>query len=253
MMFFPRLALCLPVRLSSILSLALLLCCALLTPGCGRAAGRGGLEDGLYLRTAYAFGNLDISTVYLAGDRIAWNPRGGVDPFDFAAAEKNDPKNVGHFKVNGDKLEVTWGGGRAAQSLPLEYDKGQLSALDGGLISKAAAYKKDEHLDAVFSGSIGTANVSAARTLTLTKSGQFTMSALGDVTLPRSTGGGSASSESNTQGTYTLSGNTLTLHFADGKTEKHTVIPFNTALDPAKAKVNDEKLIYDGMSLRRER
>ena len=38
--------------------------------------------------------------------------------------------------------------------------------------------------------------------------------------MPRSTGGGSASSESNTQGTYTLSGNTLTLHFADGKTEK---------------------------------
>ena len=37
-------------------------------------------------------------------------------------------------------MEVTWGGGRAAQSLRIERQKGKMSALDGGLISKAEAY-----------------------------------------------------------------------------------------------------------------
>lgn len=37
------------------------------------------------------------------------------------------------------------------------------------------------------------------------------------------------------------------------KSTKHTVLPFNTALDPTKAKLSDEHLIFDGLNLKREK
>lgn len=48
-----------------------------------------------------------------------------------------------------------------------------------------------------------------------------------------------------------LSGNTLTLKFIDGKTEKHTVFPYSTATDPADKTLSNEKLCYDTMMLER--
>ncbi len=239
-------------RLTSrlLLSVALLLPGFFLLPGCGHASGG---QDGLYLRTSYAFGHLDTSTVYLEGDRIAWNPKGGINPFDFAAAEKSDPQNVGHFKINGDQMEVTWGGGRAAQSLRIERQNGKMSALDGGLISKAEGYPADKRLDASYGGVMSAGAVSAGRTLNLSKDGHCNMSTLGTVELSSDVPGGTGSASSQTSGTYKLGGNTLTLNFADGKTERHTVIPYSTAIDPAKAELSDGKLFFDQFMLRRER
>jgi len=45
----------------------------------------------------------------------------------------------------------------------------------------------------------------------------------------------------------------MVLHAANGQTTAHTVIPFNTALDPAKAELKDQHLIFDSLSLVRER
>jgi hypothetical protein len=43
------------------------------------------------------------------------------------------------------------------------------------------------------------------------------------------------------------------LNFTGGKTEKHTVFPYSTATDPAKATMDDEKLFYDTFMLARQK
>ncbi|HEX3359184.1 MAG TPA: lipocalin family protein [Tepidisphaeraceae bacterium] len=224
----------------------------LLLAGCARASD----TDGLYLRTAFAFNQIESTTFYLHGDQIAWNPKGGVDPFDFAAAEKSEPANVGHFKINGDQMEITWGGGRAAQSLKIERQNGKMSALDGGLVSKVGSYSNDQKLDATFGGVMlagGEGGITGGRTITFAKDGHFSTATLATAELNPNVAGGTGSVASDNSGTYTLSGNTLTLNFAGGKTEKHTVFPYNTSTDPANAKLDDEKLFYDTFQLARER
>jgi hypothetical protein len=209
-------------------------------------------ETGLYLRTTYAFGNLSLSTVYIGkGGTIAIDPRDGVDPFDFEAAAKKSPQTVGTFTVSGNTFLVTWGGKPGTQKVPVEFENGKLSAYDGGLVTKAEAYGKNEKPNATYAGSGTTANVSAARTLTLTSDGKYTMTLLGGVRgIPGSKPG---IAETRETGKYLLSGNTLTLTKADGKSAKYTVLPFNTALDPEKAQISDEHLIFDGTNLKREK
>lgn len=217
-----------------------------LLAACGSHA-RGDLGDGLYLRTLYAFGNLDISTIYLGpGNQIIMNPDGGIDPLDVS---KFDPKTVGKYKLNGTKLNVQWGGGLPAQDLDVEIKDGNLSAYDGGLVVKAGAYEKNQTLEGTYGGSMAVGNVSAAREITFTKDGRFTMGTLGGVST--SVTGGTA--QSTKTGTYTLSGNTLTLKFSDGTVTRHTVIPYSTATDAASAKLDDEKMIFEHMVLKREK
>ena len=55
------------------------------------------------------------------------------------------------------------------------------------------------------------------------------------------------------QGTYKLGGNTLMLRATGGEVTKHTVLPFSTAIDPSKAKLSDERMIFDGTNLKREK
>lgn len=209
-------------------------------------------EPGLYLRTTYAFGNLALSTVYIGeGGKIAIDPREGVDPFDFETAAKKSPKTVGKFTVAGNSFLVTWAGTSAPQKVPVEFQNGKFSAYDGGLVTKADAYAKDQKLNATYAGLGTTANVSASRTLTLTSDGKYTMTLVGGV---RSIPGAKAGiAETTEKGKYQLSGNTLTLTSADGKSTKHTVLPFNTALDPKKAQLSDDHLIFDGLNLKREK
>jgi hypothetical protein len=209
-------------------------------------------EPGLYLRTTYAFGNLALSTVYIAkGGKIAIDPKEGVDPFDFEAAAKKSPQSVGKFTVSGNKFLVTWSGKSKPQEVPVEFQNGQLSAYDGGLLTKAEAYEKDQRLNATYAGLGTTANVSASRTLTLTSDGKYTMKLLGGVRgIPGAAPGVAETTET---GQYQLKGNTLTLTSAAGKSTKHTVLPFNTALDPKKAQLSDEHMIFDGLNLKREK
>lgn len=208
------------------------------------------IENGLYLRTLYAFGNLSINTVYFgAGNKIVIDPSCGTDPIDFDAEAKANPKKVGTYALAGSTITVTWGGGAKAEKLSVEFEKGTLSAYDGGLVSKADAFPKNHRLNGTYAWGGTTANVSASKTLAFSGDGTFSMNALGGIHHIPGKGGVAEKTDS---GTYTLSGNTLTLS-ANGQTAKHTVIPMNTALDPAKAKVGDDHLIFDGLNLKREK
>ncbi|MCE9563545.1 MAG: hypothetical protein K8U57_16005 [Planctomycetes bacterium] len=215
------------------------------------AAHADDIEPGLYLRMTYAFGNLSLNTIYIGtGNNIAIDPKNGIDPFDFKVAAKESSQKVGTFKIEGNKILVTWTGATKAERLDVEFEKGKFSVYDGGLVSKADAYAKNQTLEATFAGSGQTANVSSSRTLSLTSGGKYTMTQIGGV---RGVPGKTGVAEKTVQGTYKLAGNTLTLTTSAGDVTKHTVMPFNTALDPKKAKLSDEHLIFDGANLKREK
>lgn len=217
----------------------------------GPPARGADIEPGLYLRTTYAFGNLSLGTIYVGtGNRIAIDPRNGVDPFDFEAAARDSPAKVGTYAIDGSKIVVTWAGGKKADRFDVEFAGGTFSAYDGGLVTKAEAYPKDKTLTATFAGAGQTANVSGARTLALTADGTYTLTMLGGV---RGVPGRPGVAEKTVRGKYKLSGNTLVLTGSGGETTKHTVLPFSTALDPKKAKLGDEHMIFDGTNLKREK
>lgn len=205
------------------------------------------IEPGLYLRTTYAFGNLALNTIYVGKNhQIAIDPANGVDPFNFEAAVKLSPGTVGTFKIVGDKILVTWTGATKVERLDVEFDQGKFSAYDGGLVTKADPYPKQHTLAATLAGSGQTANASATRTITFTADGRYTMTQVGGV---RTKG----ISEQTVKGTYKLGGNTLVLTTASGEVSRHTVLPFNTALDPKKAQISDEHMIFDSANLKREK
>lgn len=217
----------------------------------GIAANAQEIEPGLYLRTTYAFGNLALNTIYIDKDhRIAIDPRNGIDPFDFNAAAKQSPTTVGNFKVEGNKIVVTWAGGAKTEKLDIEFDKGAFSAYDGGLVTKAEAYPKNHRLNATYAGSGQTANVSSTRTISFTADGQFSMTQLGGI---RGTPGNTGVAEKSVKGTYKLTGNTLILTASGGEVSRHTVMPFSTALDPKSAKLSDDHMIFDSANLKREK
>jgi len=214
------------------------------------AAAATPIANGLYLRTTYFAGSLSINTMYFGpGSRVVVDPPHGIDPLDFDAAGKETPDKVGTYTIQGTALRVTWASGKTTQ-LPVEFENGAISAYDGGLIVKADAYPPNQRLTGTYAWGGSTANASASRTLQLSADGTYSMTALGGI---RSIPGNTTSAQGTETGTYTLGGNTLVLHAANGQTTTHTVIPFNTAIDPAKAALADEHLIFDSLSLVRER
>jgi len=213
-------------------------------------AAAGPIANGLYLRTTYFAGSLSINTMYFGpGSRLVVDPPHGVDPLDFDAASRESPDKAGTYTIQGSSLLVTWANGKTSQ-LPVEFDHGAISAYDGGLMVKAEAYPQNQRLAGTYAWGGSTANASAARTLQLAADGTYTMTALGGI---RSIPGNTSSAQGTETGTYTLGGNTMVLRAANGQTTTHTVIPFNTAIDPAKAELRDEHLIFDSLSLVRER
>jgi hypothetical protein len=214
------------------------------------AAPAADIQPGLYLRTSYAFGNLSLNTLFVGpGHRIAYDPKGGIEPFDFDAAAKASPAHVGMFIIEGANIVVTWANGKSDR-LPVEFENGTFSAYDGGLVTKADAYPKNHRLAATFAGSGQTKNVSGAFTLALAVDGTYSASGIGGI---RNIPGHTGISETTTRGTYQLGGNTLVLTESGGQVGRHTVLPFNTALDPKKARLGDEHMIFDGANLKREK
>lgn len=173
----------------------------------------------VYLRTTI-FRGLHISWVYLGKDGvIIKDPKHGVNPVNLAAEKKDNPDYTGTYKQVGGKLLITWQNGKSAE-WSIEFDdKKAISAIDGGLATKQPPLPADYRIEGRFSARASTANLLSSTTLTFSKDGTFTQGSFGGV----STADTGATSQSSTSGTYTISGNTLTLIFADGK-KTHSVI-----------------------------
>jgi hypothetical protein len=55
---------------------------------------------------------------------------GRLDHFDFAAAAIREPAKTGTYRVNGDRIEFVWGGGRKPESSPLRFTSDEVEFLN---------------------------------------------------------------------------------------------------------------------------
>lgn len=187
------------------------------------ATGSDAADGDLYLRTYMWTGmygsNLDISWIYLDEDgNIVRNPKHGVNPVDWAKEKQDNAKNTGTYKLQGDKLEISWSDGKTA-SWGIEKEKGKFSIIDGGITTIQDPMPQDYRIEGQYASSVVLPNVASSHTIVFGKDGSFSSGRLGTVTTPDVTG----SSSSEAKGTYDISGNTLTMKFSDGRVEKSVI------------------------------
>lgn len=177
----------------------------------------------LYLRTYMWTGmygtSLDISWIWLGDDgRIVRNPKFGVNPVDIAGEEKENAKNTGSYKREGDKLKITWLDGRTAE-WRVEEKGGEVSAIDGGIVSSPDAMPANYRISGKYSAMNVLPNVSSVQTLVFDEAGNFLLDQSGGISTPDV----AANASSEKAGKYDITGNTLTLKFNNGE-EKKAVI-----------------------------
>lgn len=189
---------------------------------CGGSADSQSGDGKLYMRTmSWAGGSLDIAWYYITQDKIFVNPVDGVNPLNVAMESERNGKNVASYRPADDgTLEVSWGDGRN-QRLRVEYKDGNISALDGGLMSLAKPFEKASIEDITYSGLASVAQVTQSVTLFFGKDGKFRMQRVGAVTGGAGTSGVGVDERSD-EGTYEIKGNTIHFRYNDG-TEWHAI------------------------------
>ena len=220
--------------------------CGFLLNGFTASAQAAEPADGLYLRTNFAFGSLNIDTLYFKDGQVAKDPAGPLEKFDFDQARKASPSTVGKAQRKGNQMSVAWGDGKATEGSFEAKDRGCF--FWSGLACPVKAFSKGEKLDGVFSGgaSAGGGAVSSSRTLTLGKDGKYTLSG-GGVVAPGGNVSGAAGSFSKEEGSYELSGNTLTLKPSGGPARTLLTFPYD---DGTKGE-QPRRMYLDGLMLKR--
>lgn len=179
------------------------------------ASANGKLYFRTYMWTGMYGSSLDLSWIFLGNDgTIVKDPENGVNPINYTAELNNNAKNVGKYKIEGNKLNITWSDGKKT-SWSLEYRNGDISAMDGGIVSRPKGVPDNYKLSGQYSAGAVLPNVSSVHTLVFSNNGSFTLNKSGAV----STRDVSAISTSDSKGTYKISGNTLWLNFDNGNKE----------------------------------
>lgn len=183
-------------------------------------------QSGLFMRTSYWGGQLNISWLYFTNDgRLVYDPKFGVNPIQIDKEIKENGMNVATFRINGNKMNVKWGDGRT-QNVNVEFENGVLSAFDGGLCSKSKPFAFKYFADKTYSGNAGVGNVSRQETLFLGKDGKFRSDRLGAVS-----GDGNftgvATSSANDEGTYSIVGNTIIFKYKSGTERRAITQPYD--------------------------
>ncbi len=187
----------------------------------------------VYLRTLLwtnSYGtSLDISWLYLGDDgTLVRNPTGGVNPVDVAWERQHNAANTGTYTLEDNRMLITWANGQTV-TWNVEYEGGDLSAVDGGLVTEPDALPDDYRLDGQYATSAVLPDVSGSQTLIFRPDGTFERSTLGTV----HAGIASGQSASEAQGTYLISGNTLTLTMANGDVKKSIICTMAIYKDPS--------------------
>ncbi len=183
-------------------------------------------QSGLFMRTSYWSGQLNISWLYFTNDgRVIYNPMFGTNPIQIEKEIKENGKNVGTFRLNGNKMNVKWGDGRD-QNINVEFQKGELSAFDGGLCSKAKPFAFKYFSDKTYSGNSGVGNVTRQETLFLGKDGKFRSDRIGAVSGDGNFTGVAAVNAKD-GGTYSIVGNTIIFRHGDGTERRVVAQPYD--------------------------
>jgi hypothetical protein len=192
--------------------------------------------SGLYyhtqIQTGIGFTSSTIWSYYFFspdGHVYAGFPRNGtLDQFDFAAAAKSEPKLVGYYRVTGDGIDFVWVGGRKPEHSKFARDGDGLTFSGWGWMRLDTNSKnfRPNWLVGTYRFQMGGSSAIAFRFYTFKADGTFTASVSSAVLARAAVPQANQSQSSNAGGTYTLSGTTVTMKFADGRSERHTALPY---------------------------
>jgi hypothetical protein len=178
---------------------------------------------------------------------------------DLAAMTKASAKSLGVYKVTGGNLTIQYPGGKP-QTDPSSIQKnGDLGTIvvNGAWAVRQGQFKDGQTLDGRYTttatikaggdeahGGGDRINISSLNTLDFHADGTFTGAGavdLGVTTTDSHSGSGSKSAD---HGKYQLSGNTLTMTHADGKTESITAYPIPDKDETPPQHININGVIY---------
>lgn len=182
-----------------------------------------GTAGKLYLRTyGRTYGSryyLDVNWVFLGADgTIVYDPVSGADPIDYKAEVLQNPDNIGKYKIAGKKMFVTWRNGKK-EEWSIETKGAELTYIDGGIVTRQNRLPANYRIAGQYASSVVMPNLGSTRTFVFNKNGTFSLNALGTVT----TTDVSSQKEWDTKGVYSITGNTLTLQFANGQKTKSLI------------------------------
>lgn len=182
-----------------------------------------GTAGKLYLRTFMRMigtqNFFEINWIFLGADgTIVYDPKNGVDPINYKKEEQDNPNNIGKYQVAGKKMMVTWRNGRK-EEWSIETKGGDFSAIDGGIVTRQGRLPANYRIAGQYAASAVLPNVASVRTFIFSKDGTFTYNTQGTI----STTAVTSQKEWSQKGTYSISGNTLTLTFANGEIKKSVI------------------------------
>lgn len=156
---------------------------------------------------------LDLSWIFL-GDNgmIVYNPKHGVNPINYEAELADNADLVGKYTIANNIMTVKWQNGKTV-NWKLESSGGKLTFVDGGIVTLAPALPNNYRLSGQYAAGAFMKNVSSVQTLVFNMDGTFTQKKSGAVY----NNDMSAISQSDNQGTYNITGNTLRLNFDNGE------------------------------------
>jgi hypothetical protein len=163
------------------------------------------------------------------GHVYAGFPRNGtLDQFDFAAAAKSGPKLVGYYRVTGDRIDFVWAAGRKPENSKFARSGEGLTFSGWGWTRLDTNSKnfRPNWLAGTYRFQMGGSSAVASKFYTFKADGTFAAAVSSAVLARAAVPQANQSQSSNAGGTYTLSGTTVTMKFADGRTEQHTALPF---------------------------
>jgi hypothetical protein len=130
--------------------------------------------------------------------------------------------------VTGDRIDFVWAAGRKPESSKFARNGDSLTLLGSAwtLLDTNPKNFRPNWLVGTYRFQMGGQVAIAAKFYTFKPDGTFT--AAGSSAVIASTGVPQANraQSSSAAGTYTLSGTTVTMKFADGRTEQHTALPY---------------------------
>ncbi len=191
-------------------------------------------------------------------------PGGTVKPEptgeDVAALMKAAPKNLGVYKVSGDQITIQFPGGKPRidkRSIQKNGDVGTI-VVNATWTIRQGRFKDSQTFDARYAttstlmhggdeshGGGDKITVSGLKTLDFHADGTFTGAGATDLAVTSRTLHTGSGSKSADQGKYQISGNTLTMIHADGKTETLTVFPQPDKDESPPRHININGVIYD--------
>jgi hypothetical protein len=179
---------------------------------------------------------------------------------DIAALMKASPKNLGVYKVTGDQLTIQYPGAKPTTDKASIQKNGDLGTIvvNGAWAVRQGRFKDSQTLDARYAttstikaggdeshGGGDRINVSSLNTLDFHADGTFGGAGAVDLGVASKTLNTGSSSKSADHGKYSISGNTLTMTHADGKTELVTVYPIPDKDESPPKHLNINGVIYN--------